>query len=632
MCGIAGIFSRNQEFVPRNSILRMADALKHRGPDDEGYLVDKSFILGHRRLSIIDIKGGKQPLTNEDGSVVVIFNGEIYNYVELRDDLKQKGHQFRTLSDTETLVHLYEDEGPRMFSRLNGMFALAIADLKKKELLLARDRLGKKPLFYFINKNLIVFASEIKSILLGLEVPKEIDYLALYDYLSLNYVPGERTMFKGIHRIPPGSWMLIRQDHVIRNKYWKVNLCFNKVRSHFDKEEAIEELDYILKDAVRLRLRSDVPVGIFMSGGVDSSLIAWKAKELGANLTGFTASFLEKGFSEEKYANEAAKCLDMKLEVLKIKAKFEDFIEKIVYHADDPLADSSCFPYYLLSRETSKKLKVVLSGDGADELFTGYLTYQATLLSSYIRKFMPLNILNLLNHIAWMLPLSDRKVSFEYKLKRFTRGLLMPAGPAHFSWNGTWCEWEKHNLLSQEFKSIVTGAKGTYEFLSSVYNIESDKPSLMSLQIADHCEYLPNDILAKVDRMSMAHGLEVRSPWLDYRIVEWAAKLPYELKLKNKIMNKYLLKYYMKKKFPSRIVNRPKQGFSIPINIWLRENLRDYVEDILSEKSLKETGLFHTENVREMIIKHYKKKAAYGFEIWGLLVFMIWYRMFQLGK
>ena len=628
MCGIAGFFQRNGGLSPPFVINSMADSLKHRGPDGSGVFIDGCFSLAHRRLSIIDIEGGSQPMTNEDGSIVIVFNGEIYNYKELREALLSRGHRFCSHSDTEVMLHLYEEKGMELFTELNGMFAVAIADLRHKRLLLARDRLGKKPLFYHEDAKLVVFASELKAIVLHPDVPKELDSLSLYEYLSLNYVPGAGTMMKNIRRVPQGTAILFSQTGRREVKFWDLSTFRNSQRNDISEQEAIEELDALLTDSIRLRLRSDVPVGIFLSGGVDSSLIAWKAMELGADLCGYTASFREQSYSEAKYAAQTAETIGMNHKVFEISLDVEDVFDKIVYHADDPCADSSALPVYFLSRNTSQHVKVVLGGDGGDELFAGYLTYPATLLAGRVRRYLPVGVAGTLRYMAGWLPISDRKVALEYKIKRFLRGLELPPGAAHFSWNGTWCGLEKDQLLTKEFLSSVCPLRDTYAALMDRYHIDPANPSLLNLQEADICEYLPNDILAKVDRMSMAHGLEVRSPWLDSRIAAWALTIPPSLKLGRGRIGKYLLKRYMRQKFPAPLANRPKQGFSIPIHKWIRERLWGLVEELLSEKALKESGIFHSKNIWDMLLKHREKKASFGFEIWGLLVFMAWRKHF----
>ena len=631
MCGITGIFSRNSIPIDRPLIEAMNDSLKHRGPDAKGIFMNQGFALGHRRLSIIDLEKGQQPLANEDASVIVILNGEIYNYVELKKGLIGRGHQFKTASDTEVIVHLYEEKGKELFTHLNGMFALAIVDLNKRELLLARDRLGKKPLFYYLDRDWAIFGSELKALMLHPAVSRGADHLALYDYLSLNYIPGERTILKSVKRVLPGSWLLFSQKDTQKNKFWSIEPFFKEPRYGLKESKAIEELDCLLTDAVRLRLRSDVPVGIFLSGGIDSSLVAWKAKELKADICGYNANFREKGFSEAPYAKEVAAMLGMELKVFEVEPEARLDFKKLVYHADDPLADSSCFPYYLLCQDTSKTTKVVLGGDGGDELFAGYLTYPATLLASQIRNYFPPGVLRLVNFLADKLPVSGRKVSLEYKLKRFTKGLLMPASLAHFSWNGTWGEREKKKLFCSDFLAEVSEAKGTYEYLAERYNMELHHPTLANLLIADQSEYLVNDILAKADRMSMAHGLEVRSPWLDYRIVEWAAKLPPNLKLRKNRIKKYILRRFASRKFSANIVNRSKQGFSIPIHDWMRGSLLPLASDLLSPESIKKLGFLNQDGVNKVFKAHLEKRGQYGFELWGLMVLVMWHRLFNDG-
>ncbi|MFC1675828.1 asparagine synthase (glutamine-hydrolyzing) [Planctomycetota bacterium] len=626
MCGITGIFSKNNKPISRDLLGDMTELLKHRGPDGQGIFLDGSFGLGHTRLSIIDIDGGAQPMANEDGSLVIVFNGEIYNYIELRQELSKK-HIFKSNSDTEVILHLYEEYGIEMFSRLNGMFAIAIADLNQRKLVLGRDRLGQKPLFYYVNDDWVIFASELKSLIKHPDVPGQLDQVAAYDYFSLNYIPGNRTLLKNILSVCPGGWMIFSEDNQRSGKYWDVSSFFGKEEIN-DEEAALEQLDVLLEDSVRLRLRSDVPVGIFLSGGVDSSLIASKVKELGANVTAYTAIFKDGNFSEEPFAKEVAKILDMELKVFEIDPN-PNLFETLVRHADDPLADSSCFPFYQLSQMTAENVKVVLGGDGADELFAGYLTYPATRLAAKIKKYLPNNLIRLADFTANLLPLSDRKVSFEYKLKRFARGLSMPPGLAHFFWNGTWAETEKKELFSQDFFAANPDIKGTYEYLNSRYAVEKAKPALASLQTVDISEYMVKDILTKVDRMSMANGLEVRSPWLDHRLVEWAAKLSPELKLRKGKCTKYLLKRYAAKKFPSRIANRSKQGFSIPVHDWIRGPLKPMADELLSPQSVDRLGFLQPQRVHEILNMHLQKRKQFGFELWGMMVLVMWHRMFM---
>ena len=629
MCGITGIYSRSGKTVSKSLVLSMMNLLKHRGPDGEGMFINDYCALGHRRLAIIDIEKGQQPLTNEDGSVIVILNGEIYNYIELRQELIKNGHQFRTSSDTEVIVHLYEEKGKELFAYLNGMFAIAIVDLHNRELLLARDRLGKKPLYYFCDHDWVVFGSELKSVAAHPTVSLEIDHRSVYDYLSLNYIPGEGTMVATIKRLELGSWISFTRQATNRARYWSVGQFFSQPQNGLTEKKAIEELDDLLTDAVRIRLRSDVPLGVFLSGGIDSSLIAWKARQLGADLCGYNAHFREKSFSETPFAQEVARKLTMELKVFDIEPEAGFNLRELVYHADDPLADSSCVPYYLLSQETAKNVKVVLSGDGGDELFAGYLTYPATLLAAHIKRFVPAPALAIAAAIAHMTPISNKKVSFEYKLKRFSEGLLMPPGLAHFFWNGTWSEKEKQDLFSgMSGAAAFSGDRTTFDELAARYAIDLDRPHLTSLQNADHCEYLCNDILVKADRMSMAHGLEVRSPWLDYRIVEWAARLPVELKLRKNKMKKYLLKRYAMKNFSRQFVCRPKQGFSIPIHNWIRGSLKPIADDLLSESSIKKLSFLNPAAVQQVYQDHLRGYRQHGYGLWGLMVLVMWHRIF----
>jgi asparagine synthase (glutamine-hydrolysing) len=620
MCGIVGRFAWEAPLQP-DRVDGVVDHLRHRGPDERGFWADARFAFGHRRLSIIDLSSGQQPMASADGSLIVTFNGEIYNYAALRRELERLGHAFRTNSDTEVLLEGYREWGRGLPRRLLGMFAFAIADCREGELFLARDCFGEKPLYYVETPGAVTFASELRPLVaLGL-AGTDLDLNALGAYLCLNYVPGEATLLARVRRLLPGSWRHYSAGRVASERYW--SLCAVAEAPPRTLPEAVEALRARLDEAVRHALVSDVPVGIFLSGGMDSSLVAESAARQGRLARAYCLDFAEAGFSEWPRAERVASALGIPLERVSFGQDSVERFVSLVEHADDPLADSSALPVWTISQAAARSSKVVLGGDGGDELFAGYLTYQASLAHARFVSPLPPRLRRLAAAAAAWLPTSEGKVSTSYKLMRFARAADLPTAEAHFTWNGTWLPREAAGLLRPEAAREAT--TGALRALVSRLQLPGD-PTLADLQRADVAEYLPNDILAKVDRMSMAHGLEVRAPFLQPEIAELALSLPAELRCGIRGRPKRLLRELARRTYGDDVADAPKQGFSIPIHQWLRGPLRDTAEDLLSENALRSIDVLEPAAVRTVWHDHLAGRRSRGWELWGLIVLSAWHR------
>jgi asparagine synthase (glutamine-hydrolysing) len=575
-----------------------------------------------RRLSIIDVVGGRQPIFSEHRNAVVVYNGETYNFRELRRDLEGKGHHFATRTDTEVIVHLYEEHGDRCVEKMNGMFAFALWDKDRQRLLLARDRLGVKPLFYFVDAHRLIFASEVKAILAEGSVPREVDPVGLHHFLSLNYVPRQFTLFRNIRKLLPGHILTVEAGRVSVSQYWRLP----EPEVAVNEDRLAEELVERLLESVRLRLVSDVPLGVFLSGGIDSSLVtALATKANKGPVSTFSIGFQEESFSELPYARLTARRYNADHHEMIVKCEVEDLLPKLTWHSDEPSADSSAVPTYFLSKFAREHVKVILSGDGGDELFGGYETYAAYNAARLYRR-LPGALRAAIRSVAHRLPVSEKKVSFDYRAKRFADGAEMEPLRAHFWWNGTFNEEQKRWLYSQEFAHQVGDLDTLQVFRECLCaNSEADFPA--ALMHADTKTYLVDDILVKVDRMSMANSLEVRTPFLDYTFVEFAARLPSRLKVRG-LRKKLLLKRAAEGLVPHQNIYRKKQGFSIPVALWLKTRLRPIVEDLLSEERVRSQGLFRPEAVRELVRQHMAAEANHGFSLWGLMVISLWHGLF----
>jgi asparagine synthase (glutamine-hydrolysing) len=626
MCGILGHFASGDARADPVLWRRLVNLVAHRGPDDSTFWHDGRFTFGHRRLSIIDLStSGRQPMATGEGDLVVTFNGEIYNYIELRDELVGRGHRFRTASDTEVLLIGYREWGSGLPSKLRGMFAFALADRRRQELFVARDRFGEKPLFYVESAAGVAFASELKVLAALPETARAFNERALAAYLCLNYVPGDETMLAGVRRLEPGTWRLWRvAGDSTAAAYWRPPDP-NEPDLAIDEAEAVARLETLLDESARLALRSDVPVGVLLSGGVDSSLVARSAARAGRLSTAYCLTFAEDSYSEWPNAVRTAKHLGVPLVEVRLEASGANEFLSLVEHADDPLADSSALAVWTLAREVARQNKVVLSGDGGDELFGGYLTYRATLIHELVTARLPAPIGRLVARSSAWLPVSENKVSTSYKLWRFLRAADLPPSIAHFTWNGTWLPREASRLAADH--ALGAEAAGALKRLADRHRLPSH-PTVRQLQAADVADYLPNDILAKGDRMSMAHGLEVRSPFLDPDLAEFALRLPSSLKVMRSGATKRVLRELARRSYDVDVADAPKQGFSIPVHAWLRGPARGLVEDLLSASSLSAMPVLDAAAVSAAVAAHMSGRRSYGFELWGLAVLAAWHRRY----
>ncbi len=624
MCGICGITYFNRDKRVDEGVLRaMRDSLLHRGPDSAGVYIAGNIGLGHRRLSIIDLASGYQPVHNEDSTIWITFNGEIYNYKDLTVDLEAKGHRFYTKSDTEILVHLYEEYGEDMLSRINGMFAFCIWDQNKEEMFLARDRIGKKPLFYTINSDVFIFASEIKALLKYPSISREIDFLSVSKYLTYEYVPAPHSIFKEIKKLKPGHFMImsISKKRLDIKKYWEIPLSDEAIS--FKSEDVLaEELVELLRDSVRLRLISDVPLGIFLSGGIDSSLITALASEMSHKVKTFTICFNDKSFDESYYADRIAStfCTEHHSEVLDMTGAFT-LLPRIIEYLDEPLGDPSIIPTFLLSQFTSQNVKVALGGDGGDELFAGYPTYQAFKLIHYYNIF-PKELRAFIHRIAAMLPVSHKNISFDFKIKQLLRGAGVSQEIMFFLWMGSFNEAEKKKLFVPDIYETIKNENPFEDLFSYIKESNLQKNLERALFLSTKL-YLQDDILVKVDRASMANSLEVRAPFLDYKFVEFAAKLPTSYKL-NRLKTKYLLKRASSHILPKDIINRPKKGFGIPVAKWICKDMTGFFEEYLGEDRIRRDGIFDHVFIKELLNEHLTKEKDNRKLLWTLLIFQMW--------
>lgn len=628
MCGICGKLSFTGHSADVRSLVhRMCSVIAHRGPDDEGIYVDPWIAMGNRRLSIIDLAGGHQPISNEDGTIWLVYNGEIYNYRQLAKELRRRGHTLHTASDTEVIVHLYEDLGEGCVHPLNGIFAFALWDAPKHRLVLARDRLGVKPLFYAANAHCLVFGSEIKAIIQDPQINRQLDLQALSDFLSFNYVPTPRTILAGIKALLPGHMLVCEEDKIQLTRYWDVS--FSEVQSQYrSEEEYIGGLRHEISRAVKMQMVSDVPVGAFLSGGVDSStIVTLMAQAADRQIKTFSVGFEQKSYDELPHARLASNHFGTDhYEVTCTPHRFGEVLRDIVWHADSLLADMSLLPVYLVSQLASQHLKVILSGDGSDELFAGYSTYLADRLAKLYHR-LPVRLKDeLLPWAIARLPSSDKKMNFQFKAERFVRGASLPSEEAHCSWRYIFSPEEKGMLLSNEVKQEISD-HDSFTAYGHAYATAGTWDELSRHQYADMKIWLVDSILAKVDYMSMAHSLEVRVPFLDHKVVEYAAAVPPSLRLKGRI-DKYILRRAVKNLLPQQIVNRRKAGFQIPIDTWFRNELATMVRDTLTERATCDLGVFDWTFVDRLVSSHLSAQSNHGLKLLGLITFYTWYDLF----
>jgi asparagine synthase (glutamine-hydrolysing) len=612
MCGIAGFVGTGTE----NDLVKMTRALAHRGPDDEGVFFENGVGLGHRRLSIIDLSlSGHQPMFSSAKDTGVVFNGEIYNFKELKKDLEKEGIVFKSNSDTEVILVLYEKYGEECFKKMEGMFAIAIYDFKNKKLILSRDRLGKKPLYWGMFGETLVFASELKSFVLHSLVTREIDRTSLCLYLQTDYVPTPRTIFKNIYKLEPGFCLLYQNTQFEKKQFWSIKESTSEV----SLPQAVRELDVLLESSVNSRLISDVPFGVFLSGGLDSSTIAYYAqKNSKKKIHTFSIGFQEKSFDESKYATEVSKYLGTEHHHLDITA--EDSLKVIPYLADildEPMADASIIPTYLLSQFTKLNVTVALGGDGADELFAGYPTFQADKLANIYTK-LPKRVKAFLKILVTCIPVSDKNFSIGFRLKKFIEGLDENKFLRHQKWLGTFNENDLIKLLTYKLEDDTLG-KWVREIIPQSFS--KDGNDLLRFYIKT---YMMDQVLVKVDRASMKNSLETRSPFLSYKVVDFVMSLPYRYKLRC-FQTKYILKKLMRDKLPKRIIFRKKKGFGIPLSKWLKDDLKSFLNQVINKEKVENMGIFNWNYIESILADHFSGKVDNRKKIWNLLVFVLWW-------
>ncbi len=614
MCGIAG-FTHFGRKPPASVLRRAVQSLYHRGPDQQGTHESPNASLGAVRLKIIDLGGGDQPMKTTDGLTVIAFNGEIYNHVEIRKGLESLGHTFESHCDTEVALHAFAEWDTDCFSRFRGMFAAAFWQERNDRLVLVRDRLGIKPLYYALHRGDLHFGSELKAIFEHPEIPRHLCEKALSYYLSLNYVPSPYTLVEGIEKLIPGTWMEWRRGEIRRGTYWR-----NEIKpEEISLEEASRELDDLLSKAISEHLVSDVPLGIWASGGLDSSTILHYAAEVSSRkLETFSISFAGRRFDESQYFRLLAQRYNTVHREFDLsgEADLNGAIHQMAYYSDEPSADAGALPVWFLSQMTAKHVTVALSGEGADEIFGGYQTYLADRYAGWARR-VPDFLLRAGLTAAGRIPVSDEKIGFDYKIKRFLGGALLPADEAHFYWNGTFSNAEKAQLAPK----IPT--QSAAQLCAALPGLPAGSDVVNRYLHVDQHYYLPDDILYKCDRMSMAHSLEVRPPFLDHRIVDFAARLPSRLKIKGET-TKRVLRFLVNKKLPPEILRRPKEGLDIPAHEWLRGPLRPLLLQTLSEDAIRRAGLFAPKLINSIVERHLSRKANLGYHIWGLLTLHLW--------
>jgi asparagine synthase (glutamine-hydrolysing) len=621
LCGIAGFTTKNWSAPPER--IRQATAtLIHRGPDQQGVFQSNLFSLGAARLKIIDLDHGNQPILTDDGDGGIVFNGEIYNHRELRAQLEKLGHRFESHSDTETVLRAFLQWDRDCFAKLRGMFAVALWSKSGKRIVLARDRMGIKPLYIARQDEDLFFASELKALFIHPEIDRRLSLAGLDCYLALNYIPSPWTLVDGIEKLAPGDWLEWQDGKVSTGSYWR--LPFG-VSNAYTLKSAKEELDGLMQESVREHLISDVPLGVWLSGGIDSTTILhYAANASNSQLKTFSISFRGRSFDETEYVHKAVRQYETDHTELDLTPEVDllGAIEEFAYYSDEPSADAGALPVWFLSKLCKTKTTVALSGEGADELFGGYLTYRANRIAARARIF-PQSILRAAIRSSHYLPVSDDKISFEYKVKRFLEGALMSPARAHVYWNGTFSDTEKEVLVSQPLPASLK------RILNELDGLPATSDDLAPYLWLDQKYYLADDILTKSDRMSMAHSVEVRPPFLDHRIVEFAAKLPASLKIHG-ARQKVILKELMKDKLPQAILQRPKTGFDIPAHEWLRGPLLPLLTDALHYGASECGDLLRPEVMDKFFRLHLERKANIGYHLWGLLILFLWMKKWRI--
>ncbi len=628
MCGITGIFRFDSKPVEKSLLQTMNDQIIHRGPDAEGLFTHEHVGLAMRRLKVIDLSTGNQPILTRDKKLCIIFNGEIYNYRELRSVLERQGHQFSTNSDTEVILHLYQEKREACVDSLVGMFAFAIYDSSDDSLFIARDRLGVKPLFYHQSSAGFVFGSEIKPILKAPWVEKRLNYQAIGHFLSLNYLSQPWTPFKGVYQLAPGHWMKISKLGVKIQEYWDVPLGET---IDLGEDEACRKIMELFHRSMERRLIADVPIGTYLSGGLDSSALVWLMKEhKHETVKTFSVGFDHPDYDETPYAREVAKYFGT--DHYEVHCKADDVLQllpKVVWHADNLLGDQAALPLYMVSKLAKKHVTVCLSGDGGDEVFIGYPTFHADRYHRYYQQIPEFIRRGIIQPAVEMIPASANKVAFEYKIKKFVEVGIFSPEKAHYWWRTIYRDEEKMHLLTPQALSEVQ-SMDSYPLYGEYFTKAFKADEVNRALYADMKVWLVGNNLYKVDTMSMAHGLEARVPFLDHELVEFMAKLPPSLKFKNNVL-KYLLKKILVGKIPKSIRVRKKAGFHSPVAFWFREFLYEDLKRILLEREGEFSKIIKLETVQNLLGEHASGRQNNAFKIWGLLVLKQWIRHFENG-
>ncbi|MCH7615526.1 MAG: asparagine synthase (glutamine-hydrolyzing), partial [Nitrospinae bacterium] len=625
MCGICGkVYFDPDRWVTEGELLPMADTLIHRGPDGGGVWIKGNVGLAHRRLAIIDLREeANQPMSNEDRTVWVTFNGEIYNFLELRHELEGKGHVFRTNSDTEVIVHAYEEYGRACVSHLRGMFAFAIWDVRTQTLFLARDRVGKKPLYYFVGPDRFVFGSEIKAILADGSVPVEPDPFAIDHFLALQYIPAPMTAFKGVRKLPAAHWLELRNGHFEIGRYWKLHY---EPKRQISVPDAMAELKWHMAEAVRIRMVSDVPLGAFLSGGVDSSaVVAFMARENPQPVKTFCVGFDDAEFDERIFSRMVADQYRTHHQELVVNPKVVDILPRLVWHFDEPFGDSSAVPSYLISELTRQHVTVVLNGDGGDENFAGYDRYITDRLVRNV-DYIPVGIRRWVNAFIQKFPTQWRRQGAMRKVSRVAEVLAQEPGRRYAQWGAHFSPTERQSIYSESFQDAISDSDPEDLFVK-IFAASDANDSTDTALDADVNLYLADDLLVKMDRVTMAHSLEARSPFLDHVLMEFVATLPPQFKLAGR-EKKYLLKESLRGVVPDCVLDRPKMGFCVPLARWFREDLREMAYDLLLSTQTLQRGYFRPAKVEELLQEHSQGQRDHAAQLWDLLVLELWHRTF----
>lgn len=621
MCGIFGFVSGSISYEKKHALLKaMGDKIVYRGPDDDGYAIHDNCALGMRRLSIIDLETGKQPIYNSDKTLLIIFNGEIYNYRKLRTRLLKEGCQFKTKTDTEVILKLYQVFGERCLNELNGMFSFAIYDITQQRLFIARDRFGIKPLYYSFQNNHFVFASELKSLLIHPEVKKSLSLESIDLYLSFEHIPAPYTIYKNIHKLEQGHYLIFKDQKLTNITYYQFS--FKNKKPSINATDYLDELDHKLNAAVNRRTISDVPLGAFLSGGIDSSLICnYLVQNSNKRVQTFSIGFEEESFDESNFAMRVANYLDTEHhQHIFSSKKLIETLPNIITNMDEPFADPSLLPTFLLSQYTRKYVTVALSGDGSDELFAGYPTYLARKIARFVPKWSYQPLLSFVNK----LPVNDDNISLDFKIKRFSRGLLFDPDLRHQVWLGCFDPKQKTTLFSYATNELLKHRNLLDEIIHDhMTNCDTENNWERSLWI-DLRFYLQDNMLVKVDRASMMNSLEVRVPFLDHIVVEYVNRIPASLKYKG-TTSKFILKQLASRYLPEDIINRPKKGFGIPVAKWFKKELKPMLLETLSIQNLNKHQLFNPTFIQSLITDHLKNRSDNRKELWTLFIFQLWY-------